>query len=116
MPPATMKLDWKGEDLKGKALRAAKIGIDQTLALCVTSAKGKVRVKTATLQGSIRFVPAIAFMNGVRGTWGSFDVDYALWQEIGTAVMSAQPYIRPSADIHYPMLEGRIQSAFGRLT
>lgn len=116
MPPATMKLDWKGDDIKGKALRAAKIGIDQTMAACVTSAKGKVRVKTATLQGSIRFEPAIAFANGARGVWGSFDVDYALWQEIGTSKMSAQPYLRPSADAQYPQLETRIQAAFGRIT
>jgi hypothetical protein len=101
---------WHGDDIKRDVERASIRGVDQTMAKCVTSAKGRVRVKTATLQGSLRFQPAVSFGVGVRGTWGSFDVNYALWQEIGTAVMSAQPYLRPAADAEYPQLKRRIQA------
>lgn len=101
---------WRGDEIVRDVNRASVRAIDQTLAKCVIIAKGKVRVKTATLQGSIRFEPAVSFGQGARGSWGSFDVNYALWQEIGTSVMSAQPYLRPAADAEYPQLKHRIQA------
>lgn len=103
------RVDWRGDEVKRNVNRAAAKAVDETMGKCVVRAKQKVRVKTATLQGSIRFDPAVVYSRGVRGTWGSFDVNYALWQEIGTSRMSAQPYLRPAADAEYPQLADRIR-------
>lgn len=106
------RLIWYGDSILSKMRAAQKIGIEQTMAGCVTVAKVKVRFRTGVLQGSLRFAAAKIISNGVSGTWGSFDVNYALWQEIGTRKMSAQPYLRPAADQEYPMLASRIRAAF----
>lgn len=107
-----VRLDWKGDDVHKRMLRAAANGIDRTLAPCVNDAKGLVRVKTATLQGSIRFEPAEIHGTRISGLWGSFDVNYALWQEIGTHRMSAKPYLRPAADRNYGQLAANIRREF----
>ena len=104
------KITWKGEIVKANVRAAAAMGINETMGDCIIMAKQLVRVKTATLQGSIRLTPAIQLGNHVRGVWGSFDVNYALWQEVGTSKMSAQPYLRPSAAAHYSSLAGRIRA------
>ena len=109
--PSEYKLVWEGELIVAKAKAAAVIAVNQTMAKCVQMAKGLVRTDTTALQGSIRMEPATVHMGGVKGTWGSFDINYALWQEIGTSVMSAQPYLRPSADAEYGGLEERIRAA-----
>lgn len=105
-------VDWNGEQVKRKAVTASRKGIDETMSKCVIVAKGRVRVKTATLQGSLRMEPAVVLGQRIKGTWGSFDVNYALWQEIGTSRMSGQPYLRPAADAEYPQLKARIKANF----
>ncbi len=106
------QLRWRGAQVKDKLLRAAKDGIDETTAESVTEAKRIVPVDTSTLQGSIRFDPAQIGRNKVVGEWGSFDVDYAIYVELGTYKMRAQPYLRPTADREYPKLKGRIARRF----
>jgi len=105
-------LKWEGPALAKRVRKAEMIGVNQTMARCVTMAKGLVRVDTSALQGSLRMEPAVPFGGGVRGRWGSFDINYALWQEIGTSKMSAKPYLRPSADFEYGLLGARIRRAF----
>lgn len=107
------RLIWRGAAVAAKVRAAEMVGIDVTMARCVEMAKTLVRVKTATLQGSIRFEPARPTGAGVVGLWGSFDVNYALWQEIGTSKMSAKPYLRPAGDFEYGLLAARIRRAFG---
>lgn len=103
---------WNGKKIAAKVRAAEMIGIDQTMGRCVIMAKQLVRVDTATLQGSIRFEPARPTAGGVMGRWGSFDVNYALWQEIGTRYMTAKPYLRPAGDFEYGLLRARIRRAF----
>ena len=105
-------LDWKGEDLKRKIETAQRQAIDATMAGCIVEAKERVPVRTATLQGSIRMEPARPVGDMVVGRWGSFEVNYALWVEIGTARMSGTPYLRPAADHQYPLLAGYLRAAF----
>lgn len=104
------RLIWRGPIVEAKVRAASLRAVNETMGECVTMAKVLVRKKTTTLQGSIRLQPAMPHGNGVRGVWGSFDVNYALWQEIGTSRMSAQPYLRPSADAHYRSLARRIKA------
>jgi hypothetical protein len=102
---------WRGPQVAARARRAQIVGINKTTGECVTSAKGLVHVDTATLQGSIRLEPARADGNGARGQWGSFDVNYALWQEVLPRGRGGKPYLRPSADANYPHLAGHIRAA-----
>lgn len=85
-------------------LRALKGGIDETEALCVGMAVSTVHVVTAILQGSIDLRPAEIYPRQYRveGVWGSFDVNYAIYEEL------LHPYLRPAADTHYPGLPKRI--------
>lgn len=104
-------LNWRGPMVIAKCKAATIIAVNLTMARCVVMAKGLVRVQTATLQGSIRFTPARAGGGGVVGEWGSFDVGYAIYQELGTYKMSAKPYLRPAADFEYGLLGSRIRAA-----
>ena len=104
------RVDWKGDKVFIDTMTAARFGIDETLAASVNQAKSRVPVRTATLQGSIRLEPAKRTHARIKGRWGSFDVLYALWVEIGTRFNRAQPYLRPSADSEYPKLVDRINA------
>ena len=106
------QVEWRGAQVLDKLLKAVKDGIDETMAECVTEAVRIVPVDTTTLQGSLRVEPAEISRNEVVGEWGSFDVDYAIYVELGTYKMRAQPYLRPSADREYPHLKGRIARRF----
>ena len=108
------QVEWRGAQVLDKLLEAVKDGIDETMAAGVIKAKQRVRVRTATLQGSIRIEPAEIKRDEVVGYWGSWDVNYAIYQELGTYKMRAQPYLRPSADREYPHLKGRIARRFER--
>jgi hypothetical protein len=111
---STVELTWHGDAIKKRLDDAQRLGIDTTTAAAVTPAKRLVRVKTRILQGSIQSRQAVKEGGHWVGHWGSFNVNYALWQELGTAHMSAQPYLRPAAEIEYPKLGGRIKAFFAR--
>jgi hypothetical protein len=105
--PASYSLAWRGGAIVGRTKHATRQGLEETLARCVTMAMGLVRVEFGTLQGSLRY----EMLGNEEGEWGSFDVNYALFQELGTWKMTAKPYLRPSADFEYPMLAARIRRA-----
>lgn len=107
------KLIWHGDEIKRKVSEATRRGIDITTHSCVGPAKEKVRVDTGILQGSIKAEPAHHEPGrGWVGRWGSFDVNYALWQEIKTFRHAGhQPYLRPTAEEEYPKLVERIKAA-----
>lgn len=111
------KIEWRGNEIKNKMRSATRQGIDVTLASCVNTGKTFVLVETAVLQGSLMFKPAQDEGNEIVGHWGSFDVDYAIYQEIGPVsgvkIWNYKPYLRPSADQHYPELAGNIKSRYG---
>ena len=103
------KLTWNGDRLLEKARDAARLAIDETTAAAVSPAKDLVHVKTRILQGSIQFRPAVREGNRTVGRWGSFDVNYALWQEI-LPEPRGRAYLRPAADTEYPKLAARIKA------
>jgi HK97 gp10 family phage protein len=112
----SVKLTWYGDKIKKRIEEAQRLGIDETTLACQDPAMSRVRVRTGNLRRSIPRGHQAARREGGRwvGRWGSADVSYALWQEIGTARMSAQPYLRPAAQIQYPRLAGRIRAFFAR--
>ncbi len=104
-----MTREWNGEALKKRLAEAARLAIDETTASCVAPAMGRVHVKTHILQGSIKFRPAAMEGDTIVGRWGSFDVNYALWQEI-LPEPRGRAYLRPAADAEYPRLAARIRA------
>ncbi|MGH7851155.1 MAG: hypothetical protein ACREOP_12725, partial [Thermodesulfobacteriota bacterium] len=83
--------------------------------------------RTGTLEGSIRPVVA-AHKAGSEfiGLWGSVDVEYALYLELGLGFnlvagaasfgkgKRAYPFLRPAAEVEYPKLADRIAKCFDR--
>jgi HK97 gp10 family phage protein len=111
--PATYNLKWRGEAISAKAIAASVAAVNETMARCVTMAKDLSPYATGALQGSIRMEGASAGGGGVEGVWGSFDINYAIYQELGTYKMAAHPYLRPAADFEYGLLEARIRRHMG---
>lgn len=104
-------IKWHGKEVQKKVLFAARKAMDSVMSKCVIQAKFDVPVKTATLQGSIRMQPTKEESGDLIGRWGSYNVLYAVFVELGTSRMSAQPYLRPAADKYYPTLHAEIRRA-----
>ena len=109
-------LHWRGDEIKRKMERAAKIGIDETTAACVNEAKANHPYQnvTGTAERSVQMRPAQKEGSRIVGRWGSFTCNYFLWLEIMTAHSPAMPSLRPAADKEYPHLKRRIKEAFQR--
>lgn len=107
-----MSFAWYGSIYQARAVAAAKAGIDTTMAQGVVLAKARVPVRTGLLQGSLRFQPAQLVGSRVVGWWGSFDVHYAIYVELGTSRMRAQPYLLPASVAAYRGLADSIRRAY----
>lgn len=107
--PKGSRIDDKTDQLRRKVRDAAVAGVDETLAKCVREAKDITPVVTGILQGSLRFEPAKRQGDKVRGRWGSFDVNYALWVEIGSQGRAGVYMLTRTADAVYPELTGNIK-------
>lgn len=108
------RLHWRGGEIKARAVAAAKLGIDQTTAAMVADAKSThtFRNVTGVLEGSIRMEPASVQGRRIVGRFGSWNVIYAIFVELGTVKMAARPFLRPAFDREAPQLAGRIKAAF----
>lgn len=107
-------LRWRGDEVAARVGAAAKTAVDRTTAAAVTHAKQNHPWQnvTGTLEGSLQMRGAeVQGAGEIVGTWGSFDVEYAIWLEIGTSVMPPYPYLRPAADAEYPKLFMRVREA-----
>ncbi|MFN3990052.1 MAG: hypothetical protein ACK4IS_07320 [Erythrobacter sp.] len=132
-------LTWYGAAVSEKMRAAAKLGINATMAACVSQAKSNHswQNQTGILEGSIKITAfARAAGNSVIGQWGSADVKYALIHELGGVIrpvrakalafrladgsfrmaqqvtIPARPFLRPAADALYPLLADKIRKAF----
>jgi hypothetical protein len=103
-----IKKPWQGDAIKAKMAVAVRVGMNETLAKAVNHAKGSVPVDTSVLQGSLRMEPAGG--SPLKGSFGSYDVNYAIYVEMGTSRMGAQPYIRPAVDAEFPQIGKRIKA------
>jgi hypothetical protein len=135
---AELNLDWKGDAVKAKVKAAAIAGVNKTMGQAVNHAKRNHgwKNRSGILEGGIGVDQLAApYADGVRGTWGVFDIAYALAQELGAIIrpvkakalaipqpgggvrfvkqvtIPAQPYLRPAADAWYPSLGTNIRKA-----
>ena len=106
----SVKFTWRGELHKAAAAEAQRRGLTAAAADAVTVAQTVVPVDTGNLKNSITFTPVKGGGKGYSTQFGSFTINYALWVEIGTRKMSAQPYIRPAADRIGPKLGDYIRA------
>jgi HK97 gp10 family phage protein len=106
-----MRLNWKGDELKKKMDRVVPWAINSIMADCVREAKQvhPWKVRTGTLQGGIQMRVAELIGSAWVGLWGVWGVLYAIFQELGTVKMRANPFLRPAADKLYPKLKEKIK-------
>lgn len=101
---------WKRMDpiarpLEDRMNRAIPAGINDTTAAAAIFAKSNHgwKNRTGTAEGSIRMEPAQKVgPSRWRGMFGSFDVMYFIFLELGTRFMRADFTLRRAADAEFP--------------
>lgn len=112
------KLEWFGDNIKKRILRASAIGINRVMSLCVAEAKETHpwQNRTGTAERSISIARAAkAAGDVIYGIWGSLQVGYFMALEFGTALRKAYPTLRPTAARVYPVLPRMISQAYQEL-
>lgn len=111
MARVAFHLEWKGPNVRRDLDRAIADGMNDTTAAAAIRAKGNHpgwNNVTGVAEGSIRGDPARKTGRGWHALFGSFDVDYFIWLEIGARGRSGDRTIRRAADIEFPKLPDRI--------
>lgn len=93
---ASSTINWKGDAVKNKVDLAVARGMLMTMSDCVWMSKQLCPRNYGTLQRSIEFRAPVKRGRYIIGVWGSFNVNYALWVEIGTG--PHMPPISPLMD------------------
>lgn len=105
---ATVKLLWRGNQIKEATAQAVVDAMDTTLLAAVEHAQRNAPRRTGQLANSLTMEGTKRSGSGYEGSFGSYTVNYAVYVELGTRFMGAQPYLRPAADAEFPKLPGRI--------
>lgn len=106
-----MSLRWNGDDVKRKVERAARIGIDKTMAQAVVHAKRNHpgwKNRTGLAEGSVRIIQQAERRGSgqIVGVWGSTGVNYVIWLELKQG-----SFLRSAGDAVYPKLKENIKRA-----
>jgi len=105
-----VSLKWRGPEVQASVLEATRKAIDETMGDASVEAQQNTPVRTGTLKRSIRpHQPAQVQGTRVEGEWGSHDVGYAIFVEVGTSNRSGRHMLTNAADQEYPKLAGRIK-------
>lgn len=111
---------WRGAIVAAQAIEAAKLGVDRVMSECVKEAKTNhpYQNQTGTAEGSVRIVDQAEYHAStlaVVGRWGSVDVGYFIFLELGTVNMQPYPSLRPAADKFYPSLGKYIRQEMAKM-
>lgn len=108
------RLDWYGDAIQGRIDSAVENAMNATLIDAVAYAQqpGVTPRDTSNLANSITFVGARRDGNGWAGSFGSYDVHYAIYVEVGTYKMAGRFYLRRSADAVFPHLPARVREFY----
>lgn len=105
-----VKIEWHGDEIKTKYDNAARLGLEATAAAMVAPAMAETPVKTGTARGSISFRPATRNGKGWRVLFGSFNVNYFIWLEIGHHSYQGRRMLANAVAQEWPNLAQRISS------
>lgn len=111
----TFKLKWTGEAVEHAILaKAVPQAMDDTTAAAAIASKSSHpgwKNRTGIAEGSIRGDPAVP-VGSTRwvALFGSFDVAYFIWLEIGARGRSGDYTLRRGADKEFPKLPDRIRA------
>jgi hypothetical protein len=102
---------WKGNARRADIEDAIRKGIDMTTSAAVVPAKRETPVRTGIAQGSVRSEPARK--EGARwvGRFGSWNVAYFIWLEIGARGRPGRHMLRRAADAEFPKVFENIKRA-----
>ncbi|MDQ3540413.1 MAG: hypothetical protein M3440_06965 [Chloroflexota bacterium] len=95
--PARVRTQWNGDLIKARVQRAEEATVTILGERLVVFMQSIVPVDTGALKGSLD-ARTQKLGNGWMVTFGSFGIHYAIYVELGTYKMRAQPYVRPAAD------------------
>ena len=104
-------LEWHGDEILKKIGAQTVVAMTAVMASSIRTAKAQhpPNVRTATYQGSIQLRPVIMRGDQLVGFWGSFNVNYAIYLEMGTIFMPEYRPLRNAADQHYPELAHKLR-------
>ena len=99
---------WNGKLYEQRAKRAITIALRMIAAMIEAEAKRLCPVDTGRLRASITHVVDEGRLIAMAGS----DVLYAIFVEMGTIKMSAQPYLRPALEVVRRQIPGILQHAW----
>lgn len=108
------RFDWYGDAILGRIDSAIENAMNATLMDAVAQAQqpGWTPRDTGNLANSITFVGATRIGGVWVGSFGSYDVYYAIYVEAGTWKMEGRFYLRRSADAVFPHLPARVREFY----
>lgn len=105
--------------LIARGMAAVRVAVAQSAEVLAADAADRAPVDEGTLQASIHVASITASGNEVTAkvSTGGEANEYALYQELGTSKMAAQPYMAPAAlaheQLHQKMCETAWKGALG---
>ena len=103
---------WHGDEIAAEIERATVEGMEAVAADFVRTAHPLTPIYQGFLRRSTKWDKVERHADGSMSLeMGSFDIEYAEWQERGTALMPGKFFYQKSADQTWPKLGARIKSA-----
>lgn len=109
LPELRRRLEEMPVQIRLACFRALK----ESAAVVVDGTKGRVKVDTGNLQGSVKARFENSRLRAEIGWWDRDD-DYAVWQEFGTKSMPARPSLGPALEEEKQHLPDRLKREIGR--
>jgi hypothetical protein len=108
--PAKWNVDeWNGDAISADYDQAARRGLEATAADMVAPAQARTPRVTGTAQGSVRFEPAVKRGSKWVVLFGSFNVAYYIWLEIGARGRAGGRMLQSAMDEHWGELVANIK-------
>ena len=109
---ADVDFKWFGDEIAKEIERATVEGMETVGADFVRTAHPKTPIYQGFLRRSTKWDKVKRHANGSMSLeMGSFDIEYAEYQERGSARMEGKHFYQQSADETWPKLPDRIKSA-----
>lgn len=109
LPELRQRLEELPTEVKAACFRALK----ESAGAVVDGTKGRVKVDTGNLRGSVKARFENARLRAEVGWWDRDD-RYAVWQEFGTRRMPARPSLGPALEEEKQHLPGRLRQEIRR--